>query len=71
MKKSAKKLILSRETLRTLDDSSLNANGGLLLPYGGDSGKNFCPTVDTRQVSICLTCTGTIDSCPPNSGNCA
>lgn len=70
VKKSVKKLALSRETLRTLDDSGLKAWGGF-RPYGGDSGKNFCPTVDTRQVSICLTCTGPLDSCPLGSDGCA
>jgi hypothetical protein len=65
MKKSARKLTLSRETLRTLDDSGLKVWGGL-LPQGG-SRKN-CPTIDdTRQISICDTCTGSLDTCPPTT----
>jgi hypothetical protein len=65
VKKSAKKLVLSRETLRSLDESGLQAWGGLLLPYG--SGK-VCPTIDdTRQISICLGCTGPLDGCPGNT----
>jgi hypothetical protein len=64
VKKSAKKLALSRETLRTLDDSGLKVWGGL-LPQG-DSRKK-CETIDdTRQVSICVGCTGPLDGCPPN-----
>lgn len=69
MKKSAKKLVLSRETLRSLDESGLRAWGGFILPVG--SGK-VCPTIDdTRQVSICLGCTGPLDSCPVGSNGCA
>lgn len=57
MKKSAKKLTLSRETLSTLDDSGLKAWGGF------ESGR-LCPVVDTRQISICGSCTGPLDTCP-------
>ena len=57
MKKSVKKLVLSRETLRTLDDSGLKVWGGL-LPYGGNT------IDDTRQISICRGCTGPLDHCP-------
>jgi hypothetical protein len=71
VKKNARKLVLSRETLRTLDDSGLKVQGGILPPQQGLS-KRDCPTIDdTRQVSICLTCTGTLDGCPPNSNGCA
>ena len=60
MKKSAKKLVLSRETLRSLDDSGLKAWGGL-LPL--QTGKR-CLTGDSQEISICLTCTSPLDGCP-------
>lgn len=66
MKKSIRKLTLSRETLRTLDDSSLSE----LKAVGGVSQKR-CPTVDTRQISICGSCTGPFDSCPTDTGTLA
>ncbi|HET9212197.1 MAG TPA: hypothetical protein VFR03_17470 [Thermoanaerobaculia bacterium] len=60
MKKSAKKLVLSRETLRTLDDSSLKVGGGY-LPY--QTGKQ-CLTADSQEISICALCTSPYDTCP-------
>lgn len=61
MKKSIKKLALSRETLRTLDDSGLKAWGGIPLPY--QTGRQ-CFLGDSQEISICVTCTGPIDGCP-------
>lgn len=60
VKKSAKKLVLSRETLRTLDDSGLKARGGI-LPY--QTGRQ-CFLADSQEISICVTCTGPLDGCP-------
>ncbi|HEY2291595.1 MAG TPA: hypothetical protein VGM86_12925 [Thermoanaerobaculia bacterium] len=60
MKKSAKKLVLSRETLRSLDESGLRAWGGA-LPY--QTGRR-CLTGDSQEISICVTCTGPLDGCP-------
>jgi hypothetical protein len=61
VKKSAKKLVLSRETLRSLDESGLKAWGGIALPYG--SGKQ-CLTADSQEISICALCTSPYDGCP-------
>ena len=63
MKKSIKKLALSRETLRTLDDSRLKVGGGI-LPY--QTGRR-CYFADSQEVSICVGCTGPLDSCPPDT----
>ncbi|MFL6234778.1 MAG: hypothetical protein ACJ76N_16715 [Thermoanaerobaculia bacterium] len=60
MKKSVKKLVLSRETLRSLDDSGLKAWGGY-LPY--QTGKR-CLIGDSQEISICVGCTGPLDTCP-------
>jgi hypothetical protein len=60
VKKSVKKLVLSRETLRTLDDSGLKAWGGY-LPY--QTGKK-CLTGDSQEISICVSCTCVLDTCP-------
>ena len=60
MKKSAKKLVLSRETLRSLDESGLRAWGGA-LPY--QTGKR-CLTGDSQEISICVSCTCVLDTCP-------
>jgi hypothetical protein len=60
VKKSAKKLVLSRETLRSLEKSSLQAWGGA-LPY--QTGKR-CLTGDSQEISICLSCTCALDGCP-------
>jgi hypothetical protein len=61
VKKSFHKLVLSRETLRSLDDSGLKAWGGY-NPY--QTGKR-CLTGDSQEVSICVGCTGPLDTCPP------
>ena len=60
MKKSIKKLALSRETLRTLDDSGLNVRGGILLYQTGKQ----CYLADSQEISICVGCTGPLDGCP-------
>lgn len=60
MKKSVKKLVLSRETLRTLDDSGLKAWGGFLP---NQTGKR-CLTGDSQEISICVSCTCALDTCP-------
>jgi hypothetical protein len=60
VKKSAKKLVLSRETLRTLDDSGLKARGGI-LPY--QTGRQ-CFLADSQEISICVSCTCVLDTCP-------
>ena len=53
MKRQTLKLRLHRETLRTLDAENLSAAGGF-LPANGN----------TREISICYSCTKKIDSCP-------
>lgn len=60
MKKSLRKLTLSRETLRTLDDSRLKIGGGLLPAQTG----RRCLTGDSQEISICVSCTGPLDGCP-------
>jgi hypothetical protein len=67
VKKSIKKLVLNRETLRSLDESGLPAWGGLQPQISGQR----CPTVDTRQISICLSCTSPLDGCPTDTGTIA
>jgi len=49
MKKSLKKLTLSRETLRSLDDRYLQEAGG------GGSLAASCITAETRRCSVCPT----------------
>ena len=56
MKRNVRKLHLNRETLRALDAASLwQANGGYVRPVQGGG---------SNEVSICVTCTGKIDTCP-------
>ena len=55
MKRQSKKLNLHRETLRALAAPSLLNLNGALLPLGGN---------DTREISICLSCTKKLDHCP-------
>jgi hypothetical protein len=57
-KQKAKKLRLSRETLRSLEDSRLgNAAGAAAVPV---SFLGPC----TQIVSDCYACTGLLDTCP-------
>ncbi|HEV7507937.1 MAG TPA: hypothetical protein VGS07_23840 [Thermoanaerobaculia bacterium] len=59
------KLKLNRETVRSLDDSSLlEARGG--FPGGG----NLSVPVCTRAISDCISCTRRPDVCPvqPTTG---
>lgn len=61
MKKNRmKKLSLNRETLRTLDDSNLEAGGGLLAVEGPVAR----PITDSKTISICKYCTTPLDGCP-------
>ena len=53
MKRQSLKLNLHRETLRILDADNLSAAGGF-LPVNGN----------TREISICYSCTKKIDHCP-------
>jgi hypothetical protein len=52
------KLKLNRETLRVLEDASLQQAGG----WG--SGGNASVPVCTRVVSDCISCTKKLDGCP-------
>ena len=62
-KQKAKKLHLNRETLRSLEDSSLpNAAGAAAVPV------SFIKPC-TNIVSDCIACTGVIDTCP-SARNC-
>jgi hypothetical protein len=54
------KLKLNRETIRSLEDSSLLEARGGFLPAGG----NLSVPVCTRAVSDCVSCTKRLDSCP-------
>jgi hypothetical protein len=55
VKRNVRKLHLNRETLRSLDDSTLQkAEGGYVRPVQGGS----------NEISICVTCTGRLDTCP-------
>lgn len=61
-KQKTKKLRLSRETLRSLQDSSLmNAAGAAVAK---PSFLNPC----TQIVSDCYACTGVLDTCPTAKG---
>ena len=55
MKRQSKKLNLNRETLRALATPSLSFVNGALLPEGGNN---------TREISICVSCTKKLDHCP-------
>jgi hypothetical protein len=57
------KLTLNRETIRSLEDSSLlEARGG----FGG----NLSVPVCTQAISDCVSCTKRLDTCPqqPTTG---
>lgn len=61
MKKNRmKKLSLHRETLRTLDESTLSVKGG----YAAVDQQQAIIT-DTQTISICKYCTTPLDTCPP------
>ena len=56
MKRNVRKLQLNRETLRALDPAILQrANGGYVRPVQGGG---------SDEISICVTCTGKLDTCP-------
>jgi hypothetical protein len=56
VKRNVRKLHLNRETLRALDAATLQkANGRYVLPVQGGG---------SDEVSICVTCTGKLDTCP-------
>ncbi|MFY9823210.1 MAG: hypothetical protein WAM82_17640 [Thermoanaerobaculia bacterium] len=61
------KLKLNRETLRSLEDSSL------LEAVGGLGGGNLSIPVCTRAISDCISCTRRPDVCPvdPTTGTIA
>ena len=66
MKKRMKKLSLSRETLRSLDDSHLQI---ALAAYAAIEGPVEQPgqpvlITDTQTISICKYCTTPLDGCP-------
>ncbi|HEY2291593.1 MAG TPA: hypothetical protein VGM86_12915 [Thermoanaerobaculia bacterium] len=64
MKKNRiKKLNLNRETLRTLDESSLSVKGG----YAIIQQPQPQPITDTQTISICKYCTTPLDNCPDPS----
>ena len=60
-KNRMKKLNLNRETLRTLDDSSLSVKGGYAIVQQPQ------PITDTQTISICKYCTTPLDNCPDPS----
>jgi hypothetical protein len=57
-KQKAKKLHLSRETLRSLEESRLRKAGGAMAVAPG----TFLGC--TNVVSDCYACTGPLDTCP-------
>jgi hypothetical protein len=59
-KNRMKKLSLHRETLRTLDESTLSVKGG----YAAVDQQQAIIT-DTQTISICKYCTTPLDTCPP------
>jgi hypothetical protein len=61
------KLKLNRETLRSLEDSSLLEAHGGFIPGGGG---NLSIPVCTRAISDCIACTRFPDICPvqPTTG---
>ena len=64
MKKNRmKKLNLNRETLRTLDESSLSVKGGYAIVQQPQPK----PITDTQTISICKYCTTPLDTCPDPS----
>lgn len=60
MKKKAKKLHLSRETLRSLEETRLRNAAGALIAVPGPISFWGC----TNIVSDCYACTGVLDTCP-------
>ena len=62
-KQKAKKLHLSRETLRSLEETRLRNAGGAAVAAPG----TFLGC--TNVVSDCYACTGDLDTCP-RSRNC-
>jgi hypothetical protein len=62
-KQKARKLHLSRETLRSLEEPNLRGAGGAAVVAG--SFINPC----TYVVSDCYPCTGELDTCP-SAKNC-
>jgi hypothetical protein len=61
-KNRMKKLNLNRETLRTLDESTLSANGGYIA---GPIEQQPRPITDSQTISICKYCTTPLDGCKP------
>jgi len=61
------KLTLNRETIRSLEDSSLLEARGGFIPAGG----NLSVPVCTRAISDCVSCTKRLDSCPQDPGTIA
>jgi hypothetical protein len=59
------KLKLNRETIRSLEDSSLLEARGGFLPAGG----NLSVPVCTQAISDCVSCTKRLDSCPQDTGS--
>lgn len=62
MKRKVNKLRLSRETLRSLTDSSLEQAGGAAAVAVAAKGSFINPC--TNVVSDCYACTGRLDTCP-------
>ena len=59
MKKNRmKKLNLNRETLRTLDESTLSVKGGYIIQQQPQ------PFTTSETISICKYCTTPLDTCP-------
>lgn len=56
MKRNVRKLHLNRETLRALDAATLQQAGGAYARPAQGGGSD--------EVSICVTCTGRLDTCP-------
>jgi hypothetical protein len=53
IKKQMKKLVLSRETLVSLEHELGKAAGGATTTTGTDSGVNTCPTSLTHIAQVC------------------
>ncbi|HEX3554914.1 MAG TPA: hypothetical protein VIA62_16950 [Thermoanaerobaculia bacterium] len=61
-KRKASKLSLSRETLRSLEDSRLGKAEGAAAAVAVAKGSFLNPC--TNVVSDCYACTGRLDTCP-------
>jgi hypothetical protein len=64
MKKRLKKLSLSRETLRSLDNSNLELAAAALAAITSPVQAPQPIITDSQSISICKYCTTPLDGCP-------